>query len=260
MTDIKTAAELIAKAGFTMLDYTPRLQRDDWKNELCESMKIFEYYGLTVHQTHSPFNRYGTYGKDHKLCLERCAEATELMGAKYMVAHGDEFDFENMTFSPESALQYNHDLYLPYVKRAEEKGYKIAFETVFEDMGVRRYTSKSDELMAIIKSFDSESAVCCWDFGHANVSFGDEAPDVIRKFGSLIQCTHLHDNTGVDAHQIPMTGDIKWDKTMSAFRDIGYDGVLSIEYAHGTMPEPFTEDLINISYKTARYLGESMIK
>ena len=218
---------------------------------------IFEDNGLKVHQTHAPFNRYGRYNENHKLCLDRCAEATAYLGAEFMVAHGDEFDFENMTFLPESALNYNHDLFFPYVEHGKKCGYKLAFETVFQDghKGRRRYTSDSKELLDLITSFNSENVVCCWDFGHSNITFGSNAPNVAREFGSLIQCTHIHDNTGRDSHQMPLTGDIDWESVMAAFKDIGYQGVLSIEYAHGKIPEGLMTDFINLTYKSAEYLG-----
>lgn len=53
---------------------------------------------------------------------------------------------------------------------------------------------------------------------------------------------------------MPMTGDINWKDTMEAFRQIGYNGVMSVEYAHGSMPESLAQDFINLSYKTARYI------
>lgn len=249
---IKKAAELVSKAGFTMLDYNPYVINDSWESDMKEAFEIFKAYGLTVHQTHAPFNRYGSFGDKHKLCLERCAEATEFMGAKFMVAHGDEFDFNNLTFSPDVALDYNHKLFLPYVERAERNGYKVAFETVFEDMNCRRFTSQLDELMGLINSYNSENVACCWDFGHSNVAFGKSAPDVIRKLCKLIQCTHLHDNTGMDSHQMPMTGDIDWQATIDAFKEIGYDGVMSVEYAHGRMPECLAQDFINLTFKAAQ--------
>ena len=248
---LQRAAELIAKAGFSVLDYTPPIRKENWEYDMKEAMKIFEDCGLSVHQTHAPFNRYGRYEGIHKMCLDRCAEATAFMGAKFMVAHGDEFDFDNLTFSSEAACDYNHRLYLPYAEHAKKNGYKLAFETVFEDWDRRRYTSKADELMDLITSFDDGSVVCCWDSGHAHVSFGNEAPDTIRKFGPLIQCTHIHDNTGIDAHQLPMTGDIDWKATADAFRDIDYQGITSIEYSHGKMPEHLMEDFICLTYKTA---------
>lgn len=255
---MKKAAEMVSKAGFTMLDYTPPLVDDNWETIMKEHSKIFEANGLSVNQTHAPMNRYGQYGDKFEIALARCADATEFLGAKYEAAHGDEFDFDNMEFSPEAAFEYNHKLFLPYVERAEKNGYKIAFETVFEESRwgnpYRRYTSDIDELKGLILSFNSPCAVCCWDFGHANVSFGDDAAKNIRYMGSLIQCTHLHDNTGDDAHQLPMTGKIDWNETMRAFHDIGYSGVLNVEYAYGSMPEDLLEDFVKLSFKTAKHL------
>jgi len=253
---LRKAAELVAKAGFTQLDYTPLVLEDTWKTQMTEAAKIFADNGLTVHQTHAPFNRYGRYGDMHKTCIDRCAEVTEVLGAKFMVAHGDEFDFENRTFSPEAALEYNYQYFLPYVERAKRNGYKVAFETVFEDGNRRRYTSFADELLDLIASYNSETVVCCWDFGHANVSFKKDAPNQVRRFGSLIQCTHLHDNSGIDAHQMPMTGDIKWQETMAAFHEIGYKGIMSVEYAHGSMPACLLEEYIGLSYKAAKCAWE----
>lgn len=253
--DLAKTAERVAKAGFTMLDYTPATKEDNWAKEMKEALAIFDSCGLKVHQTHAPFNRYGEYRGMHEKCIDRCAEATEYLGAEFMAVHGDEFDFENRAFSPEAAQDYNHRLFYPYVEQAEKSGFKVAFETVFEDsLGVRRYTSRENELLELIRSFSSDHAVCCWDFGHANVSFNKHSPDVIRRFGSLIQCTHLHDNTGVDAHQIPLTGDIDWNAVMGAFKEIGYAGVTSIEYAHGKIPEELQEDFLRLSYRMAAHL------
>lgn len=250
----KKAAEFVAKAGFTQLDYTAPVRLENWETVFKEDIEAFKEYGLTVHQTHLPFNRYGTYKNEHKKYIDIVVDTAEQLGAKYFVAHGDEFDFENMKFSKEAALDYNYNLFLPYVERAKRNGYKLAFETVFEDWDRRRFTSDADELYNLINSYNSDAAVCCWDFGHANVSFGPKAPSVIERFGPLIQCTHLHDNTGVDAHQIPLSGDIDWKKTINAFKKIGYNGILSVEYAHGTWPEHLTEAFIDLTYKTAEYL------
>jgi sugar phosphate isomerase/epimerase len=253
---VKGAAEAVSKAGFTKLDYTPHLGNDNWESQMKSELEIFKEYGLKVHQTHAPFNRYGSWGDNFGEYLERCAYATEFLGAEFMVAHGDEFDFKKMEFTPEAAMEYNRKIYLPYVERAKKNGYKVAFETVFDDCGLRRYTSRLDELYSFIKSFDSESAVCCWDFGHANVCFKRKAPEAIEKLGSLIQCTHLHDNGGNDSHQIPMSGDIDWKATMTALKNTGFNGVMSIEYAHGYMPADIAKNYIQLSYDVTKYLSE----
>lgn len=251
---LQKAAQLVAKAGFTQLDYTPPIREDNWKTVMKDAMAIFADLGLTVHQTHAPFNRYGSYGDKHILCMDRCAEATAYMGAKFMVAHADEFDFERLVFTPEAAMEYNRNLFMPYVELAQKAGYKMAFETVFEDRAFpRRYTSDADELLGMIQAFESAAAVCCWDFGHANVMYPTDAPAQIRKLGKLIQCTHLHDNTGVDAHQMPLTGDINWKATMDAFKEVGYSGVMSVEYAHGSIPAHLMEDFVNLTFRSSQH-------
>ena len=253
---MKNAAKYITDAGFKYVDYTPPLKESNWEEIMKEDFDILKSNGLTVHQTHAPFNRYGSYGDKHILCMDRCMEATAYMGAEYIAVHGDEFDFENMEFSEEAALNYNHNYFVPYVEKAGKMGFKMAFETVFEEnsRGRRRYTSNPEDLLKLILSFNSENAVCCWDFGHANVQFPKTAPEWIEKFGSLIKCTHLHDNAGNDSHQMPTTGDINWEKTMHAFKNAGYNGVLSVEYAHGNVPEIYLPEFLKLTNKITEYL------
>ncbi len=249
------SAELIAKAGFTHLDYTPPVMEDDWEAVMKESCRIFDAHGLTVHQTHAPYNRYGSYGDKHLLCLDRCMEATAFMGAKYVAIHADEVDPANTEQPGDVAFHYNHNYFAPYVKKAEKAGFKLAFETVFEDSPIRkRFTSSPEDLLRLILSFESEHAVCCWDFGHAHVSFSQTAAEWITKFGSRIECMHLHDNTGRDSHQLPMTGTINWPQTMQAFKEIGYDGVWSVEYSHGSMPESLMPDFLALTKNTVMHL------
>lgn len=254
---MEKAAEAVARTGFTMLDYTPPLREDNWKEQMKEHIKIFDAAGLKIHQTHAPMNRYRQYEKKlFDACMERSFEAAELMGAKFVAVHGDEYDIENREFSAEAAMDYNHKLFRPYAERAEKCGYKLAFETLFDNdcIPYHRFTSDINELEAMIKSFNSPAVVCCWDFGHARVSFWDDAAKNIERMGSLIQCTHLHDNLGTDSHQMPMTGSMDWDAVMRAFHKIGYDGVLSLEYVYGNMPECLIGDFMKLSLEAAKYL------
>ena len=51
-----------------------------------------------------------------------------------------------------------------------------------------------------------------------------------------------------------MTGDINWKETIGAFKEIGYNGVMSVEYSHGHMPEHIAAPFIDLTYKTAEHL------
>ena len=70
---IEKAAPLVARAGFTKLDYTPVLSSDAWETELCEAQKVFEANNLCPHQTHASFNRYGKHGANFACYLDRAA-------------------------------------------------------------------------------------------------------------------------------------------------------------------------------------------
>ena len=45
-------------------------------------------------------------------------------------------------------------------------------------------------------------------------------------------------------------------KTMGAFREFGYKGIMSVEYAHGEMPEYLVGEFINLTYKSAKHVWE----
>lgn len=211
-TDTKTAAEHIKKAGFDCLDYTPKLTEDNWESLMKEDLKIFDEFGLTVHQTHAPYYIFYTE-EEHKNLMARAMEATSVTGANYMVVHGNRYEREKHEYSPEIALSYNAQYFAPFVEDAGKRGFKLAFENLFGDEGSGpQFCSDADELLSLIKSFQSENAVCCWDFGHANITMRETQAEDILKLGSLVECTHVHDNCGIDAHQIPFTGDIDWKK------------------------------------------------
>jgi sugar phosphate isomerase/epimerase len=41
-----------------------------------------------------------------------------------------------------------------------------------------------------------------------------------------------------------MTGNINWKATIDSFKKIGYNGIFSVEYAYGKLPEHLMEQFI----------------
>jgi len=256
--DTEYSLKTLSEAGFKLLDHHSAFTDPGFDKILAEDIKLIEKYGMKVHQTHAPFNRYGAYKDEHIKIVDRTVKATKEFGAKYMVVHGDEFDFANLEYSPERALEYNYDYFAPYVEIAEKEGFKIAFENVFEDAGPGpRYCSTAEQLIALIDRFDSKAVCCCWDFGHGNVSFGWKQPEMIRLVGSRIECTHVHDSRmRKDTHLPPFTGDINWTECMKAFSDIGYDGIMSIEFSSPhSLPRELMPSYARYAYEAADYLS-----
>lgn len=229
---LEDALALIAKIGFDAVDYTGDLRNPDAIKTAAAERELIERNGLFITQTHAPFNRYNKYMEEYFPALERAYERTKILGAKYLVVHGDEYPFDKYEFSYERALAYNYEIFAPYVERAERDGIALAFETVFPDLAPEkvRFCSRAEDLKELIEKFNSPAAVCCWDFGHANIAFGAEQADKIRLLGKHIKCTHVHDNRlGKDIHHALFTGDSDLVGIRRAFRDIGYDGIFSLE-------------------------------
>ena len=234
---LEKAAKALADAGFSYLDYTPPFDKD-WKKITYEAADIFATYGLTVYQSHAPFNRYKRWGsvEKHKSCLAASVEAAQMLGAKYLVTHGDEFDFDHLTYSSKEGFKYNYEYFAPMVEQAEKCGVPIAFENLFEDMGVPRHCSKTEDLIDLIDAFGG-STCCCWDFGHGAVAYEEDNAKAIESMAGRIRCTHVHDNyLNTDAHLIPFYGKIDWQAAMRALKEGGIPEVLSFEMVYGNLP------------------------
>ncbi len=262
---LENAARSLSSAGFKLLDYTPR-PHEKWEEIAKGASEIFEKYGLSVYQTHAPFNRYG--GEDinsHKANVMNTLHAAARLGASYMVIHGDEFDFSK-PYSPEAALEYNYNYFAPVVEEAKKLGVKVAFENVFSDIYADakfafmydykgpmkpRFCSYTQELTALIDRFGDEDSVCaCWDFGHSAVSDKKKQNEAIMALGKRIECTHVHDNyLESDEHLVPFLGKIDWKACMRAVKETTKTEVLSLEMVYGSIQPSFVDTYSDMLFK-----------
>ena len=253
---------LCRNAGFTVVDYTP--SGETWERQVLSLNRASDALYLPIEQSHAPFNRYKKRPLDeYKVLLDRAFEAAIRMHNKQIVVHGDDYRIPaGEEYDADRALCEMYELWAPYVEKATASGLGVAFETVFEDdrtPGVKnRFTSRLDELIALIDRFDHPLVTCCWDSGHARLAFHrDGMPDAMRALGSRITCTHIHDNYyNKDLHVMPFYGDIDWKTHMATLREIGYTGNLTFEFVYGGLPEIMVEDFLATAVKSGRILQE----
>ncbi len=257
---LERAAEIAKEAGFSNIDYTPLTTEAN--SEISNTIKIFEKNGLSVIQTHAPFNRYGAFStvEDHKKAVDICLENTKKLNAEYMVVHGDEFDFNREAYSSEKALEYNYDYFAPIVSKAEKLNIKIAFENVFEDIVKKqRYCSKAEELIALIERFNAPNVCACWDFGHGALAASaskEEHADNIIKLKKYIECTHVHDNyLKDDLHLIPFMGKIDWRPCINALKTTNCN-TFTYELVYGKVQKRTAPLLMKLLWETGKELVE----
>ena len=249
----KECIDLVKMAGFCALDVAV--------DDTATAEELADYIAnqsLEVIQTHMPYNRY--VAKDYDLfaaSVMKRAKNAKIMGSKILVVHGDEFDFEHMTYSKEAALEFNYRLFDPLVEFAATNGMRVAFEDLFEDDPTEppRFCSEVEDLCRLVDKYDPNLVGICWDSGHAKVHYGDKHIDALKVAGSRIIATHIHDNYyDKDLHLFPFMGDLDWPAFIQTLRQTGYKGDFTYELVYDQLPKALAPDYITLLRKSGEYI------
>ena len=258
---------LCAEAGFRVLDSSIDAWSENWEEQADAIMDAAAKYGVTVIQSHAPYNFYRKEPPEvyHK-ALMRSVDAAVRMGVKDLVFHADEYHpARDGLFDPKEGLERSYAVLAPCVERLIAGGVRAAMETNDEDRGPNlpyerrtHFSGEMDELASVFEKFNDPMVTCCWDFGHAKLSVGSDGArhvEAIRRLGKYITCTHVHDNYhGGDLHLPPFLGDANWEELMAALRGTGYTGALTFEMVYGCQPEEQVEDFLRQLHKTGEIL------
>ena len=194
---------------------------------LLDDAKIF------VSQVHGPWvipKPDGTEegrAKRFEECI-RSIRCTARLGCNNWVIHplfpftGDDLDLDKA----KETREMNIEFYSRLVPFAESEGVTICLE----NMPFPRFSlSKPAEILDIVNAVNHENFKICLDVGH--VCALDMSPaDAVRFLGDNIRAFHIHDTfPGGDKHMIPRFGAIDWNDFSKALKEIGFDGVFSME-------------------------------
>lgn len=250
----KEVFSLIKSSGFDFIDY------DGGEYEtINDTAELLDSLNLKVNQSHAPFNRYS--GQDYTEFGEKlmeCIKKAHAVSSPIFVVHGDEFDFENLTYTPDAALEFNYKLFYPCVEFAAKNGMRIAFENVFEDGEKNpRFCSKTEDVIALVERFNCETVGICWDFGHGKVQHPSDYLDKLRLAGKHLIATHIHDNYHRrDLHLMPFFGDCDWEECMRILRDVNYTGDFTFEFSYDRLPLVLMPEQLRLLHKIGEYLIE----
>lgn len=109
--------------------------------------------------------------------------------------------------------------------------------SICEDHGIKytiephpyRYVRNSASMLRILDHLDSEAIGMNFDTSHLYPS-GELPQMAVYELGESIFHTHLSDNNGyTNVHWRPGKGKIDWKGVLAALKDVGFDGVLSVE-------------------------------
>jgi len=93
--------------------------------------------------------------------------------------------------------------------------------------------SDTKRLKKLIDKVNNSHVAVLWDVHHP-YRYANEAPDEpIKNLGSLIKYVHVKDSVMIDgnaAYRLMGEGDLPIDEMLTALRDFGYDGYISLEW------------------------------
>jgi len=254
----------VREAGFQYVSVGLDIERlnENWKEKAVTILRILEKHGVKCVQTHLPYYSMvissEIIDKEMEENILAGIRISAVIGALWCVYHPRTSITSN--YDSEVAFADNRKSILRYLECAEEYGIGIALENLpeFPLISPRMpfYTSEYRDLIALTDSFQSDKIGVCWDFGHANLMYWDQAK-AIREVGNRIKCTHIHNNyKWDDNHQAPDIGNIEWTKVMKALTDTGYEGPLTLE----TRLNIYDDESVNNSYLRHNYVGVTYLE
>ena len=159
--------------------------------------------------------------------------ATNALDCEYLVIHPLMHDYDHDD-NPAKTFQENVRLFKELCEFAKPYGVTICIENMpFRNLEI----SSVEGLMKIVDEVNCENFGICLDTGHSNVLSHDLGDDV-RYCGSKLKCLHIHDNRFDDEHLWPYMGWANWDSFRQGIKDIGYNGVFSLECSANTKLPP----------------------
>ncbi|MBQ6947139.1 MAG: sugar phosphate isomerase/epimerase [Clostridia bacterium] len=232
------------------------LSEEDFVLYMQELGQNIRNSGLRVSQVHGPWptDDKSEQSRAEKLVyMQRAVRATALVESPYMVVH------PVMPFGwsggedAEMALAMNIEFFRELCDYAAPYGVGICVENM---PFLEQRISTVDRIVELVQLVNRPNFHICLDTGHANV-FRHNCGDMVRLCGKYLKVLHVHDNCGKrDSHCIPFDGTVDWNGFTAALKEIGFDGVMSLETkVRRDYPEGMREETLQHLARIARSLA-----
>lgn len=239
---VEESLQRIAQLGIKYIDLNMcavgrfgehQFDRDDWESQAYRIKELADKLELRIVQTHLPYqgklHKFDFYDCDSykhmQACILRAMKISNIVGADWAVLH----PVRNPDYSNDEVdkqIEENHLFYKDVINESCKGVCGLAFENMIHE----NFCTIVDDLISLVDSFKSPKIQAAWDFGHANLIYGDNQDKAIIKLGNRLKAVHVADNYGVnDDHLAPYQGSINWDRILSTLKDIHFDGYWDFE-------------------------------
>lgn len=205
-----------------------------FEKALAEERAIAEGSGIRFSQAHGPWRyppREGT-AKEIRIRIDEFKKSiygTAVIGSPNWIIHPLMPFGADTDERAEEMVEVNRIAFSEICEYAKTFGITVCLENMpFLNLPIASVGSVVD----FVRGLGCDDLKVCLDTGHSAV-FGDNLADAVKLVGNdLLATLHVHDNDGKrDAHRRPGDGVIDWLGFNAALKEIGYEGVYSLECA-----------------------------
>lgn len=234
----------VSSFGFSAIDYNMSNTKnalyamDDaaFEQKILSEKAAAEAAGLEIFQVHGPWRSppKDATAEDRQEWMEKMKRSiygTRLLGCKYWVIHPimpyGALDLD--TEDPPKTWAVNKEFMHELLQYAKEQNITICLE----NLPMRKFSlAHPEQVLKFVKEMNDDHFKICLDTGHAALFPEVSLPDIVRQMGKELKALHIHDNMGDrDFHMWPTKGIIDWPGFMKALKEIGFEGVFSLETA-----------------------------
>ena len=243
--------QLYREAGFHSIDFNtapvtiPLYTEPETEMErlLAGIRQEIEDAGLAVHQVHGPWcwPPVKDQTPDGRLIraeeMKRSMRMAKLLDCDKWVVHPI---MPNLIRDiPEGTAENTWQLNVEFMGWLLDYAKQIDVTICLENMPHRNFSmAKPEKVLELAQLMNDPHFAVCLDTGHVATQEELQVADQIRMLGDKLQAIHVHDNDGLkDQHLWPGQGVVDWKEAAKALREIGYQGVFSLETAPFRDPE-----------------------
>lgn len=248
-----------AQAGFSCVDFNTARTETPFYTTTEEELKELiggiraqiEDAGLQVWQVHGPWcwppvkdttpeGRVVRAGE-----MKRSILIASLLGCKYWVVHPImPFGIRDI---PEQKEEETRSINKEFMSGLLAYAKQLDVTICLENMPMRNFSmGRPEHILEFVRQMDDDHFKICLDTGHVSYFPDLLLEEETRVLAGQIRALHVHDNGGEkDEHLYPGRGIIHWEAFGKALKDIGFDGVLSLETApaDGLPAKEYTKEL-----------------
>ncbi len=224
---------------------------------LLHEKSLADAAGIKIHQVHGPWRSppRDTTPEDRAERMDKMKKsirAAALLGCKNWVVH------PLMPFGTDDTVTGNEngtwDINLRFMRELLITAKECGVTICLENMPMTKFSmAKPSAILRFVEEINDDNFKICLDAGHVAMFEGLSLSDEVRRLGNKIQVLHVHDNKcGKDLHMMPYFGTADWKAFARSLKDIGFDGVFSLETSPPqSLPDPLFEKACTLLYDIA---------